>query len=50
MHQSLVHEYERSGAMWTLEWLLLPQMVAATAAALKIAAEFLPTISFQPTA
>ena len=33
MQQALVHEQERSGAAWTLEWLLLPQMVVATAAA-----------------
>ncbi|MER9581037.1 3-carboxy-cis,cis-muconate cycloisomerase [Mesorhizobium sp. M0276] len=39
MHQSLVHEQERSGAAWTLEWLLLPQMVVATAASLRLAAE-----------
>ncbi|TGQ68386.1 3-carboxy-cis,cis-muconate cycloisomerase [Mesorhizobium sp. M00.F.Ca.ET.186.01.1.1] len=39
MHQALVHEQERSGAAWTLEWLLLPQMVVATAAALRLAAE-----------
>ncbi len=26
IHQSLVHEQERSGAAWTLEWLLLPPM------------------------
>lgn len=35
MHQALVHEQERSGAAWTLEWLILPQMVAATAGALR---------------
>jgi 3-carboxy-cis,cis-muconate cycloisomerase len=35
MHQALVHEQERSGAAWTLEWLVLPQMVAATAASLR---------------
>lgn len=35
MHQALVHEQERSGAAWTLEWLLLPQMVVATVAALR---------------
>ena len=29
MHQALVHEQERSGAAWTLEWLMLPQMVVA---------------------
>ena len=39
MHQALVHEQERSGAAWTLEWLLLPQMVVATAASLRLAAE-----------
>jgi 3-carboxy-cis,cis-muconate cycloisomerase len=39
MHQALVHEQERSGANWTLEWMLLPQMVVATAAALRLAIE-----------
>jgi len=39
MHHALVHEQERSGSAWTLEWLLLPQMVVATAAALRLAAE-----------
>ncbi|RUW73136.1 3-carboxy-cis,cis-muconate cycloisomerase, partial [Mesorhizobium sp. M1E.F.Ca.ET.063.01.1.1] len=39
VHQALVHEQERSGAAWTLEWLILPQMVVATAAALRLAAE-----------
>jgi 3-carboxy-cis,cis-muconate cycloisomerase len=34
-HQALVHENERSGAAWTLEWLVLPQMVVAAAAALR---------------
>jgi len=37
-HQALVHENERSGAAWTLEWLTLPQMVAATGAAMRHAA------------
>jgi 3-carboxy-cis,cis-muconate cycloisomerase len=37
MHTALVHEQERSGAAWTLEWLLLPHMVIATAAALRTA-------------
>ncbi len=37
MHESLVHEQERSGAAWTLEWMLLPQMVIATAASLRTA-------------
>ncbi|MGX7871721.1 3-carboxy-cis,cis-muconate cycloisomerase [Mesorhizobium sp. ORM6] len=39
MHQALVHEQERSGAAWTLEWLLLPQMVVAAAASLRLTAE-----------
>lgn len=37
MHSALVHEQERSGAAWTLEWLTLPQMVAAAAASLNLA-------------
>ena len=36
-HQALVHENERSGAAWTLEWLVLPQMAVATGAALNAA-------------
>src|SRR5262249_37094440 len=39
IHQSLVHEQERSGAAWTLEWLILPQMFAACGAALRLAAQ-----------
>ncbi|EPE94488.1 3-carboxy-cis,cis-muconate cycloisomerase [Rhizobium grahamii] len=38
-HQSLVHEQERSGAAWMLEWLILPQMVMASAASLRLALE-----------
>lgn len=34
---AMVHEQERSGAAWTLEWLVLPQMLAATGAALATA-------------
>jgi 3-carboxy-cis,cis-muconate cycloisomerase len=37
MHHALVHELERSGAAWTLEWMLLPQMVVATAGSLRLA-------------
>ncbi|MFK3780773.1 3-carboxy-cis,cis-muconate cycloisomerase [Agrobacterium sp. NPDC089420] len=37
LHQSLVHEQERSGAGWMLEWLTLPHMVTATGACLLIA-------------
>ena len=31
LYQGLVAENERSGAAWTLEWLTLPPLVAATA-------------------
>jgi 3-carboxy-cis,cis-muconate cycloisomerase len=34
LHQALVHEQERSGAAWTLEWMVLPQMLNATGTAL----------------
>jgi 3-carboxy-cis,cis-muconate cycloisomerase len=37
LHQAQVHEQERSGTAWTLEWLALPQMAAATGAALRLA-------------
>lgn len=37
IHQSLVHEQERSGAAWSLEWLILPRMAEATGAALTTA-------------
>ena len=47
MHQSMVHENERSGAAWTLEWMILPQMVVAAAASLERASRLLDTIEFQ---
>jgi 3-carboxy-cis,cis-muconate cycloisomerase len=34
MHHALVHEQERSGTAWTLEWMVLPQMVVTAGAAL----------------
>jgi 3-carboxy-cis,cis-muconate cycloisomerase len=39
IHQALIHEQERSGGAWTLEWLILPQMVMSTAASLRLAQE-----------
>lgn len=44
LHQSLVHETERSGAAWTLEWLLLPQMCQATGASLTACINLLASI------
>jgi 3-carboxy-cis,cis-muconate cycloisomerase len=37
MNEAMVHEQERSGAAWTLEWILLPQMLVATGAGLRTA-------------
>lgn len=37
LHQSLVHEQERSGSAWTLEWMLLPQMAVAAGSATRLA-------------
>jgi 3-carboxy-cis,cis-muconate cycloisomerase len=45
-HQALVHENERSGAAWTLEWLVLPQMVVVAAAALRHAAALCAGMQF----
>jgi 3-carboxy-cis,cis-muconate cycloisomerase len=49
-HQTLVHENERSGAAWTLEWLILPQMLVATAAALRHAAALCAGLRFMEKA
>lgn len=34
LHHAMIHEQERSGAAWTLEWMILPQMLNATGTAL----------------
>jgi 3-carboxy-cis,cis-muconate cycloisomerase len=36
MHQGMVHEQERSGAAWTVEWLALPQMAVTTGTATRL--------------
>jgi len=41
LQQAMVHEYERSGAAWTLEWLVLPKMVMTAGTALLKARELL---------
>jgi 3-carboxy-cis,cis-muconate cycloisomerase len=45
LHHALVHEQERSGAAWTLEWMLLPQMIVAAGAATRISRELLNAIT-----
>jgi 3-carboxy-cis,cis-muconate cycloisomerase len=37
MHHALVHEQERSGAAWMLEWMILPQMLMAAGASTRLA-------------
>lgn len=44
MHHALIHEQERSGAAWTLEWMILPSMVATTTTALRSASSLLGSI------
>lgn len=45
MHNALVHEQERSGAAWTLEWMVLPAIVCSTGKALAVASEQLQAIT-----
>lgn len=44
MHHALIHEQERSGAAWTLEWMILPGMVTATVASVRTAASLLGSV------
>ena len=42
--QAMVHEYERSGAAWTLEWLTLPPMLVTTGASLRLGVKLVEQI------
>jgi 3-carboxy-cis,cis-muconate cycloisomerase len=44
LHQSLVHENERSGAAWTLEWMVLPQMFVTAGASTRATLELLQRV------
>jgi 3-carboxy-cis,cis-muconate cycloisomerase len=44
LHAAGVHEQERSGTAWTLEWMVLPQMIVAAAASARLTAELLHSI------
>lgn len=44
LHHSLVHEQERSGAAWALEWMLLPQMAVATGSSTRTALQLIGSI------
>lgn len=41
LHHAAIQEHERGGPGWTLEWICLPPMILATAAALRIMSETL---------
>ena len=44
MHQAALHEHERSGSAWTLEWLTLPQMAIMAGAALRHASSIVAAL------
>lgn len=44
---AMIHEGERSGAAWTLEWLALPPLVVASGAALLRAQRLIEQVSFE---
>lgn len=46
LQQSMVHENERSGAAWTLEWLTLPPIVVTAGAGLRLGNLLLEQLSF----
>jgi 3-carboxy-cis,cis-muconate cycloisomerase len=49
MHHALVHEQERSGSAWALEWLLLPQLCVASGAALRNTEKLLDSVEWMGT-
>ena len=50
MNHALVHENERSGSAWTLEWMVLPQMVVASGTALATGTRLIGNIEKMGTA
>lgn len=48
VHQCAVQEHERGGAGWTVEWMLLPSMLAATGGALRVADELFDRLIVRP--
>ncbi|MFD2647067.1 lyase family protein [Devosia albogilva] len=46
LNQAMVHENERSGAAWTLEWMVLPQMAVTAGAGLRLALQLLDQLRF----
>ena len=48
MHQAAVHDHERSGSAWTLEWLTLPQMAILAGASVRIGLEVAESLEGVP--
>ena len=48
MHHAVIHEHERGGSAWALEWITLPQMATLAGAALRTAHEALSSLSIDP--
>jgi 3-carboxy-cis,cis-muconate cycloisomerase len=46
LYQAQIHEHERSGTAWTLEWLTLPQMLRNAGGALRLTERLLATLRF----
>ena len=44
MHQALIHEQERSGAAWALEWMIVPSMILSTSRGLSAGSELVASI------
>ena len=47
LNQAMIHENERSGAAWTLEWFVLPPLAMAAGRSLNYATELIPHMQFQ---
>lgn len=47
LHQALIHEQERSGAAWTLEWMVLPGMISACGASIIHASNMLNALALK---
>jgi len=45
MHHAMIHEQERSGAAWSLEWMVLPHMLMATARSLAVGIDLVGKIT-----
>lgn len=48
VHQAATQEHERGGAGWTVEWMLLPSMLAAAGGALRIADDLFDRLIVRP--